>query len=257
MKTLSELLKDSGKLVKQITGSTEVNVQHIRQDSRLAGSTDVFVAIKGAITDGHMFIEKVLEQGTRAIVAETAAPQNLPEATVWVQTSDSAELLGLMASQFYGHPSRQMQVVGVTGTNGKTTVATLLYQTWSAAGKKCGLVSTVENRIGSEIVPSTHTTPDALRLQELFARMQTAGCTHVFMEVSSHAVHQRRIAGTAFNGGLFTNLTHDHLDYHGTFAAYIKAKKQFFDLMPKAAWVVTNLDDRNGQVMVQNPKRKL
>jgi UDP-N-acetylmuramoyl-L-alanyl-D-glutamate--2,6-diaminopimelate ligase len=252
--TLAALIQESKKLMKSISGSIEVPVKSICPDSRVAAPGDVFVAIKGATTDGHAFIEKVLAQGVRLIVAEQAAPQTLPEGTTWVHTTDSSELIGNMASAFYGHASRAMQVVGVTGTNGKTTIATLLFQLWSAAGKTCGLVSTVENKIGVQVIPSTHTTPDAIRLQALFAQMRDAGCTHVFMEVSSHAVHQRRIAGTRFVGGVFTNITHDHLDYHGTFKEYLKAKKRFFDELPKSAFAVTNLDDRNGRVMLQNTK---
>jgi UDP-N-acetylmuramoyl-L-alanyl-D-glutamate--2,6-diaminopimelate ligase len=251
---LAELLKDCKKQVITTVGSTEVPVEGICSDSRIAQAGHVFVAIKGVSNDGHTFIEKVLQQGGTIIVAEKPAPEALPEGITWTHTTDSAQLMGQMASAYYRHPSRSMEVVGVTGTNGKTTIATLLFQTWTEAGHKCGLVSTVENRIGTEVVPSTHTTPDTLRLQALFAQMRDAGCSHVFMEVSSHAVHQRRIAGTRFVGGIFSNLTHDHLDYHGTFAAYLKAKKLFFDELPKQAFAVTNLDDRNGRVMLQNTK---
>jgi UDP-N-acetylmuramoyl-L-alanyl-D-glutamate--2,6-diaminopimelate ligase len=253
---LSELIKECKPWIKSISADTAVQINGIRQDSRKVGLGDVFVAVKGVSVDGHLFIDKVLEQGALVIVAEQSAPQVRKEGVVWIHTSNSPEMLGQMAAAFYGHPSRSMQVVGVTGTNGKTTIATTLWQAWMQNGAKCGLVSTVENRIGTEVIPSTHTTPDAVQLQELFKQMRDAGCSHVFMEVSSHAVHQRRIAGTHFVGGIFSNITHDHLDYHGTFAEYIKAKQRFFDDLPKTAWVLTNLDDRNGHIMVQNTKAK-
>jgi UDP-N-acetylmuramoyl-L-alanyl-D-glutamate--2,6-diaminopimelate ligase len=255
--TLSTLIATSKKLVKTITNDPDITVSGIKQDSRQVTAKDVFVAIRGATTDGHQFIDKVLEQGVLAIVAEQDAPTTLPVHIVWINTTDSAALMGQMASVWHGQPSHHMHIVGVTGTNGKTTVATLLWQAATQAGWKCGLVSTVENRIGADVIPSTHTTPDALSLQKLFAQMRDAACTHVFMEVSSHAVHQKRIAGTQYVGGVFTNLTHDHLDYHGTFRAYLKAKQQFFDQLPKSAWAITNLDDRNGRIMVQNTKAQV
>ncbi len=251
---LTELIPDCKPWIKSIRTDAAVQIREIHQDSRKVGAGDVFVAIKGATSDGHQFIDKVLEQGAQVIVAEGAAPKQLPQGVVWIHATDTKEVLGHMASAYHGHPSRQMQVVGVTGTNGKTTVATTLWQAMTLHGSRCGLVSTVENRIADEVVPSTHTTPDAIQLQALFSRMLKSGCTHVFMEVSSHAVHQRRIAGTSFVGGIFTNITHDHLDYHGTFAEYLKAKKRFFDDLPKQCWAITNLDDRNGQVMMQNTK---
>jgi UDP-N-acetylmuramoyl-L-alanyl-D-glutamate--2,6-diaminopimelate ligase len=249
---LRQLIQDQQKLIVSITGNTDVVVLSICQDSRVSGKGDVFVAIKGTLSDGHKYIPQVIEQGTRVIVAEINPPDDLMSGVVWIKTHQSDELMGQMAAAWHSHPTREMQVIGVTGTNGKTTIATLLYQAWTAAGHNVGLVSTVENRIKEKVIVSTHTTPDAIRLQALFAEMRDAGCTHVFMEVSSHAVHQRRIAGTRFVGGVFTNLTHDHLDYHGTFAEYLKAKKGFFDLLPKEAFAVTNLDDRNGRVMMQN-----
>jgi UDP-N-acetylmuramoyl-L-alanyl-D-glutamate--2,6-diaminopimelate ligase len=254
---LLDLVKGQEALIKKITGNPDIEITRISQDSRIVEKGHAFVAIKGYTVDGHTFIEKVIDQGVTVVFAETPAPASIKQDLVWVQTSSSAELMGHLASAWYQHPSQQMEVVGVTGTNGKTTVATLLWQVFAEGGKKCGLVSTVENRIGETTIPSTHTTPDALSLQALFAQMRDAGCQYVFMEVSSHAIDQRRIAGTRFVGGVFTNLTHDHLDYHGTFAEYLKAKKLFFDHLPSGAFAITNLDDRNGKVMVQNTKAKI
>lgn len=220
-------------------------------DSRAVKPGDVFVATRGTAVDGHDFIAKAVEQGAVAVVCETW-PENRAEGVVYVQTTDSAEALGVMASNFYGRPSQQLTLVGVTGTNGKTTIATLLYQLFRSLGYKVGLLSTVCNYVDDEAVESTHTTPDALELNALLARMVAAGCEYAFMECSSHAIDQRRIAGLRFRGGIFTNLTRDHMDYHKTVDNYLKAKKRFFDDLPRDAFALTNLDDKNGEVMLQN-----
>ncbi|MGM9746535.1 MAG: UDP-N-acetylmuramoyl-L-alanyl-D-glutamate--2,6-diaminopimelate ligase [Paludibacteraceae bacterium] len=220
-------------------------------DSRAVKPGDVFVATRGTAVDGHDFIAKAVEQGAVAVVCETL-PENRAEGVVYVQTTDSAEALGVMASNFYGRPSQQLTLVGVTGTNGKTTIATLLYQLFRSLGYKVGLLSTVCNYVDDEAVESTHTTPDALELNALLARMVAAGCEYAFMECSSHAIDQRRIAGLRFRGGIFTNLTRDHMDYHKTVDNYLKAKKRFFDDLPREAFALTNLDDKNGEVMLQN-----
>lgn len=220
-------------------------------DSRAVKPGDVFVATRGTAVDGHDFIAKAVEQGAVAVVCETL-PENRAEGVVYVQTPDSAEALGVMASNFYGRPSQQLTLVGVTGTNGKTTIATLLYQLFRSLGYKVGLLSTVCNYVDDEAVESTHTTPDALELNALLARMVAAGCEYAFMECSSHAIDQRRIAGLRFRGGIFTNLTRDHMDYHKTVDNYLKAKKRFFDDLPRDAFALTNLDDKNGEVMLQN-----
>lgn len=220
-------------------------------DSRAVKPGDVFVATRGTAVDGHDFIAKAVEQGAVAVVCETL-PENRAEGVVYIQTADSAEALGVMASNFYGRPSQQLTLVGVTGTNGKTTIATLLYQLFRSLGYKVGLLSTVCNYVDDEAVESTHTTPDALELNALLARMVAAGCEYAFMECSSHAIDQRRIAGLRFRGGIFTNLTRDHMDYHKTVDNYLKAKKRFFDDLPRDAFALTNLDDKNGEVMLQN-----
>ncbi|MBJ6145113.1 UDP-N-acetylmuramoyl-L-alanyl-D-glutamate--2,6-diaminopimelate ligase [Hymenobacter sp. BT559] len=232
-------------------GSPDVPVSGLTLDSRQAGPGLLFCALRGTATDGHQFIGKAVSLGAAVVVCEEL-PDELNPATTYVQVADSAAALGPIASAFYGHPSRQLQLVGVTGTNGKTTCATLLHKLLRELGYHCGLLSTVQNQIDETVVPSTHTTPDAIRLNELLARMVAAGCTHACMEVSSHAVAQHRIGGLRFAGGVFTNLTHDHLDYHGTFDNYLKAKKGFFDALPKLAFALTNADDKRGPVMLQN-----
>lgn len=220
-------------------------------DSRAVQSGALFIAVKGVAADGHRFIDGAIEGGAVAVVCE-AMPQTLQPQVTYVQVRNSAEAAGQMAHTFYGAPSGKMKLVGVTGTNGKTTIATLLYKLFTGLGYTCGLVSTVENIIAGNVIPSTHTTPDAVKLNALLAQMVAAGCTHVFMEVSSHAVHQYRIAGLHFAGALFSNITHDHLDYHKTFDEYIKAKKGFFDGLRADAFAITNLDDKRGLVMLQN-----
>ena len=238
-----------------VQGSTDLEIGKIQFDSRAVQMGDVFVAVKGALADGHKFIDKAIENGAVAIVCQHRSDSLiLSETITTVQVLDSAETLGQMASNYYENPSAALDLIGITGTNGKTTTATLLWQLFTALGYKCGLIGTVENRVGEKVIASTHTTPDAVRLHELLRKMADEGCNQVFMEISSHAVHQRRIAGATFAGGVFTNLTQDHLDYHKTFAAYRDAKKKFFDDLPKTAFALTNADDKNGAVMVQNTR---
>jgi len=210
----------------------------------------VFIAIKGAAADGHQFIEKAIESGATAIVSETALSPR--EGVTLLQVENSAAAAGYIANNFFGQPSSKMKVVGVTGTNGKTTIATLLYKLFSALGYKCGLLSTVDNHIGEKVMPATHTTPDAISLNRLMKQMADEQCTHVFMEVSSHAISQHRITGLEFDGGIFSNITHDHLDYHKTFDEYIRVKKAFFDGLPSSAFAISNADDKRGAVMLQN-----
>ncbi len=236
-----------------ITGDKEVVVDSLCIDSRSATHGSVFIAVRGTQADGHLFIPKAIAQGAAVIVCETL-PGELSEGVTYVQTPDTATAAGFMAAAFYGHPSADMRVVGVTGTNGKTTTATLLYQLFEALGYKCGLISTVQNHIHNQVEPSTHTTPDAISVQALLRKMADAGCAYVFMEVSSHAIHQSRIAGILFAGGIFTNITHDHLDYHKTFDEYIRVKKLFFDNLPESAFALTNADDKRGMVMLQNTR---
>ena len=253
MKKLSDILYKVHTTA--LTGTTDIDISAVQIDSRKVQQGSLFIALKGAAADGHLFIDKAIAQGATAILCETL-PAQLLEGITYVQTNNSAEAAGWAAHNFYDQPTAQIKLVGVTGTNGKTTIATLLYKLFTCLGYKCGLVSTVENIIGGTVVPATHTTPDAVSLNELLRRMADEGCTHVFMEVSSHAVHQHRIAGLAFTGALFSNITHDHLDYHKTFDEYIKAKKAFFDKLPSTAFAITNADDKRGQVMLQNTVAK-
>lgn len=229
----------------------ELEIDTLTQDSRKAQQGSLFFALRGASSDGHLFISQAITQGARAIVLEELPSELHPE-VAYILVADSHQAMGLIAAGWWSHPSDDLTIVGVTGTNGKTTIATLLYQLWSHAGYPSGLLSTVCNYINGTPSPSTHTTPGAIELQALLAKMREAGCSHVFMEVSSHAVDQRRIAGIQFTGGIFTNLTRDHLDYHGSVKEYLYAKKRFFDDLPREAWALSNLDDRNGQVMMQN-----
>lgn len=239
-----------------LTGPRPSEVKHVRFDSRAVEPGDLFVAVRGTQVDGHLYIEKAIGQGASVVVLEEL-PETLNPEITYVQVSDSARALALLAAAEYGQPSTKLKLVGVTGTNGKTTIATLLYDLFTALGYTCGLISTVVYRVGERQIDSTHTTPDPLTLNRLMAEMVAAGCEYCFMEVSSHSVVQERIAGLHFVGGIFTNLTHDHLDYHGTFAEYIKAKQGFFNQLPKEAFALTNLDDRNGEVMWQNsPARR-
>jgi UDP-N-acetylmuramoyl-L-alanyl-D-glutamate--2,6-diaminopimelate ligase len=251
MKALKDILNKVQ--VTRITGNDAVQVSALCIDSRKAEPGSLFIAIKGSASDGHAFISKAIGSGAAVIVCEQM-PSDTIEGITYILVKDSALAAGLMAASFYGNPSQRMKVVGITGTNGKTTTATLLYQLYSELGYKTGLISTVINKIGAQTEASTHTTPDAISVQSLLARMEAAGCEYVFMEVSSHAVHQQRIAGLEFAGGVFTNITHDHLDYHNTFEEYIRVKKKFFDDLPASAFALTNADDKRGLVMLQNTK---
>lgn len=238
-----------------LEGPRPESVSGLTDDSRAVEPGGMFVAVRGTAVDGHSYIAAALSRGASAIVCEEIPadiPADLRAGALWITVPNSSIALGLLASRWWGDPSRALTLVGVTGTNGKTTVATLLYRLAGAMGEKAGLLSTVENRIGDEVVPATHTTPGPLELQALLARMVEAGCSFCAMEVSSHAAAQHRIAGLDFSGGIFTNLTRDHLDYHKTFKAYLEAKKSFFDSLGSGAWALTNLDDPNGPVMVQN-----
>ena len=232
-------------------GSLDTEVSSLCLDSRKAVKGSVFVAVRGHQTDGHLFVNKAIELGASVVLVEEL-PEEIKEDVVYVVVGDSAYALGVMASTFYGNPSSKLKLVGVTGTNGKTTVATLLFNLFSRLGFHVGLLSTVQNQIGERIVEATHTTPDPISLNSLLKEMVEDGCDYCFMEVSSHAIVQQRIAGLKFAGGIFTNITHDHLDFHGTFANYIKAKKKFFDDLDRYAFALTNIDDKNGQVMLQN-----
>jgi UDP-N-acetylmuramoyl-L-alanyl-D-glutamate--2,6-diaminopimelate ligase len=241
--------------LQQVYGTTSVDVSSICIDSRQVISGAVFVAIKGVASNGHQFINTAIEKGATVIVCEelpTAINQNI----VYIQVKDTHEAVAFMAANFYNHPSAKIKLVGVTGTNGKTTIATVLYKLFSSLGYTCGLISTVENKIGNTIYPSTHTTPDAISVNKLLQQMLEAGCSHVFMECSSHAIHQHRITGLQFTGGIFSNITHDHLDYHKTFDEYIRVKKSFFDKLPSTAFAITNIDDKRGMVMLQNTHAK-
>jgi UDP-N-acetylmuramoyl-L-alanyl-D-glutamate--2,6-diaminopimelate ligase len=236
-------------------GSTDVEVSNVQIDSRKVGTGTLFVAVKGVATDGHQFIDKAVEAGARVIVCE-AMPKMKKENIVYVQVENSAIAVALIANNFFEKPSEKMKLVGVTGTNGKTTIATLLYKLFTSLGYTCGLISTVENRIGDKIIPATHTTPDAVSLNELLIRMAHEGCSHVFMENSSHAIHQHRSTGLKFAGAVFSNITHDHLDYHKTFDEYIRVKKSFFDDLTADAFAISNADDKRGTVMLQNTNAK-
>jgi UDP-N-acetylmuramoyl-L-alanyl-D-glutamate--2,6-diaminopimelate ligase len=215
----------------------------------------MFVAVKGSQVDGHEFIEKAIEKGATAVLVEVL-PKVMPKEVCFLQVKDSAEVLGQIAANYFDCPSEKLQLVGVTGTNGKTTTVTLLYELFMALGYKVGLISTIENKIAGRTIPATHTTPDAVSLNQLIAQMVEEGCSYAFMEVSSHAIHQRRIAGVQYAGAVFTNITHDHLDYHQTFQAYIEAKKRLFDDLPKTSFALVNVDDKRGEIMIQNTKAK-
>jgi len=236
-------------------GKTDIEVKDIQIDSRKVKPGCVFIAVKGVAVDGHQFIDKAIESGAVAVICETM-PLSTRDNIVYVQAENSAAAAGYMAHNFFGQPSEKMKIVGVTGTNGKTTIATLLYKLFTSLGYKCGLLSTVENHIGDKVVPATHTTPDAISLNALLKQMADERCTHVFMEASSHAIQQHRITGLQFTGGLFSNITHDHLDYHKTFDEYIRVKKAFFDSLPSSAFAISNADDKRGPVMLQNTNAK-
>jgi UDP-N-acetylmuramoyl-L-alanyl-D-glutamate--2,6-diaminopimelate ligase len=234
-------------------GDMEIRVSSIVFDSRNVIARSAFVAIAGTQVDGHEFIATALTKGATVIICEKL-PEEITEGIAYVQVVNSAKALGIIASNFFDNPSEKIKVVGVTGTNGKTTTVTLLHQLFVAMGYSSGLLSTVENKINDQVIPATHTTPDAVSVQALLRKMVDEGCTHCFMEASSHAIVQERIAGLKLAGAVFTNITHDHLDYHGTFDEYIKAKKKLFDELPKDAFALVNGDDRRGSVMLQNSK---
>lgn len=251
---LNELLKAIQPV--QVIGSTDIDIVEINIDSRRIAAGHLFMAMRGTQTDGHAYIPSAIEKGASAILCEEL-PETLQEGVTFVVVADSEDAIGKLATHFYGDPTEKMELVGVTGTNGKTTIATLLYDTFRYFGYKVGLISTVCNYIDDEAVPTNHTTPDPITLNRLLGQMADAGCKYAFMEVSSHSVAQKRISGLKFAGGIFTNLTRDHLDYHKTVDNYLKAKKQFFDNMPKQAFCLTNLDDKNGLVMTQNTRAKV
>ena len=245
-----------GITVNEIIGDASQEISGINMDSRLIEPGHIFVAVKGTQTDGHTYIQKAIEKGARTVVCENL-PETLIENVTYIKVNDTEDVVGKLATTFYGDPTSKLELVGVTGTNGKTTIATLLYNMFRKFGYKTGLISTVCNYIDEEAIPTDHTTPDPITLNKLLGRMADEGCKYAFMEVSSHSVAQKRIGGLKFAGGIFTNLTRDHLDYHKTVENYLKAKKAFFDGLPKTAFALTNLDDKNGLVMTQNTKAKV
>jgi UDP-N-acetylmuramoyl-L-alanyl-D-glutamate--2,6-diaminopimelate ligase len=251
MKLLRDILYKAGLV--EVQGSTNVAITSVNFDSRKVEKDSLFVAVRGTQADGHAFIEKAINSGAAAIVCEEL-PITLNEKITYVKVADSSHALGIIASNFYDNPSSSLKLIGVTGTNGKTTTVTLLFKLFRAMGNKAGMLTTVRNMINTEEIPSTHTTPDAIELNRLLRKMVDAGCKYVFMEVSSHSVVQKRITGLQFAGGVFTNITHDHLDYHKTFEEYIKAKKGFFDQLSQDAFALINKDDQNGPVMIQNTR---
>ena len=253
MKKLQDIIIGAG--VEDINGGVDVPVASIVFDSRKVQAGDVFVAVSGTQVDGHRFIDAAVKKGAVAVVCEVL-PEHPDTGITWVRVKDSAFALGQMASNFYDRPSGKLQLVGVTGTNGKTTIVTLLHQLFMGLGYGAGMLSTILNKVNNKEIKSSHTTPDAMSINRILSQMVAAGCGYAFMEVSSHAVVQERIAGLQFAGGLFTNITHDHLDYHKTFKEYIRAKKKFFDNLPKEAFALVNADDRNGSVMLQNTRAK-
>jgi len=237
--------------ITRLVGNTGVEIEAITFDSRAVKAGSLFVAIKGLLSDGHLFIPQAVENGALAVICEEL-PENPDPLVTWVQVKDSHEAIGIVAANFYNEPSRSIKLIGVTGTNGKTTCVTLLFKLFTELGFTCGLISTIENRIGNNVLETRFTTPDAVTLNALLRQMVDGGAEYCFMEVSSHAIAQRRISGLSFTGGIFTNITHDHLDFHKTFAAYIAAKKMFFDGLERHAFALVNADDRNGMVMLQN-----
>ena len=241
--------------IREVKGRLDKEISDLQIDSRKVRPSTCFIAIRGSANDGHEFISSAIEKGAAAVIVETMPSETIGNVT-YVMVENGAAAAGFMAHEFYGRPSEQLIVVGVTGTNGKTTIATLLFKLFSALGYHCGLLSTVQNQIGEKIVPATHTTPDALSMNALMKQMLDEGCTHVFMESSSHAIHQHRIDGIRFRGAIFSNITHDHLDYHKTFDEYIRVKKSFFDNLPSNAFAISNADDKRGQVMLQNTLAK-
>jgi UDP-N-acetylmuramoyl-L-alanyl-D-glutamate--2,6-diaminopimelate ligase len=253
MALLNDILKNSKVLA--VKGNAPEGIADLQIDSRKVKGGSCFIAIKGNILDGHAHINDAIAKGATVIICEDL-PETLSGEVYYIQIENTAMDAGIIASNFYSDPSAKLKLVGVTGTNGKTTVATLLYKLYCSLGYKCGLISTVKNMIGEETVPSTHTTSDPISLNALLSQMVERKCEYVFMEVSSHAIHQHRISGLHFAGGIFTNITHDHLDYHKTFDEYIRVKKSFFDQLPVKAFAITNADDKRGLVMLQNTKAK-
>ncbi len=253
MKLLKDILYKAGLI--EVIGSTNLAITSISADSRKASKDSLFVAVRGTVSDGHQYINQTIEKGAAAIICEEF-PETKNENITYVKVKDSSFALGIIASNFYDNPSEKLKLVGITGTNGKTTTTTLLFQLFRTLGYNVGLLSTVKNQINNEIIPATHTTPDAVQLNLLLSQMVEKGCSYCFMEVSSHAIVQNRIAGINFTGAAFTNITHDHLDYHKTFSEYIKAKKKFFDDLSEDAFALVNKDDANGEVMLQNTSAK-
>ena len=241
--------------IRAVKGSTDVEINDLQIDSRKVSAGGCFIAVRGSVADGHRFIETAITNGAAAIICEKL-PEQTNENITWVQVENSAAAAGYASHNFYGGPSLKVKLVGVTGTNGKTTIVTLLWKLFSALGYKCGLVSTVQNQIGDMAIPATHTTPDAVSINAMLSQMVDARCEYVFMECSSHAIHQHRITGLQFSGALFSNITHDHLDYHKTFDEYIRVKKSWFDALPSSAFAITNADDKRGMVMLQNTVAK-
>ncbi|WP_277110262.1 UDP-N-acetylmuramoyl-L-alanyl-D-glutamate--2,6-diaminopimelate ligase [Chryseobacterium taklimakanense] len=250
---LTELLQRIPTL--ETYGAMNREVSGIVFDSRKAVENSLYVALKGTLADGHSFIDSAVEKGAKVIVCEVL-PENFNPEITYIKVKDSSKTLGQLASNFYGNPSEQLTLVGITGTNGKTSVSTLLFDVFTALGFKCALISTVEYRIAGEVIPSTHTTPDVVTLNQILAKAVYEGCEYAFMEVSSHGIHQNRTEGLHFKVGGFTNITHDHLDYHKTFEEYLKTKKRFFDELPAEAFAITNVDDKNGNIMLQNTRAK-
>lgn len=253
MKLLKDILYKAG--IVNVVGSTNIAVEKICFDSRQVEKLSLFIAVSGTQVDGHQYIDLAIEKGAEAIVCQVM-PEKLVEGVTYIEVEDSSRSVGVIASNFYDNPSLEINLIGITGTNGKTTTATLLHDLFTQLGLKSGLLSTVVNKIGVKSIPSTHTTPDAIQLNALLRKMIEEDCKYCFMEVSSHAIHQNRIAGVEFKGAVFTNITHDHLDYHKTFSEYLKAKKLFFDGLSDSAFALVNKDDKNGLVMVQNTKAK-
>ncbi len=253
MRTLKDIIYKTGIL--DVSGSTDISISDVCFDSRKAKEGSLFVAVKGLQVDGHQYINAVIEKGAVAIVCEQL-PKLKAEGITYVRVTNTAVALAHIASNFYGNPSEKLKLIGVTGTNGKTTIVTLLFHLFRALGYRVGLLSTVKNLVNDQIIPATHTTPDPIQLNALLSAMVDDGCTHCFMEVSSHAVVQKRIEGLKFAGGAFTNITHEHLDYHKTFDEYLKAKKKFFDTLPGDAFALSNSDDKNGKVVLQNTNAK-
>lgn len=254
MKQLDNILCNTSPV--EVIGTTNINIARLCIDSRETTANSLFFALTGTQVDGHNYIDSAIAQGAIAVICERLPNVLNPEIT-YIVVSNSNQTLGVVASEFYDNPSHRLKLIGITGTNGKTTTATLLYRLTSALGEKSGLISTVQNKIGDKVMASTHTTPNAIELNKLLSKMVNEQCTHCFMEVSSHAIHQSRIEGLRFTGAIFSNITHDHLDYHKTFKEYIEVKKMFFDNLPPSAFVLTNTDDKNGMVMVQNTKAKI